>query len=166
VIKAQQFGVKCAQWKPSLTSLQIPQQCNNSRSVSMEQSPNSSYPPVNLPFYAAASLLPAPLPSKSEIEESTEVLLDFFCTKVVAAGTHFVIKFGQSVNLIEGENLLLVAQNTSVQVPRVYALFKDEVSRKSYIVMEYIAGETMETAWPNLTELQENQICQCHERLL
>jgi hypothetical protein len=61
--------------------------------------------------------------------------------RIVGVGLHFVSKFGVGINLIEGENMLFVQENTNVPVPRVFALYSNPETRKNYIVMERIVGQ-------------------------
>jgi hypothetical protein len=44
---------------------------------------------------------------------------------MVRVGKHFIVKFGQDVDLIEGENMLFVQKTTNVAVPKIYALYTD-----------------------------------------
>lgn len=115
-------------------------------------------PPIPVPYYADATTLPANLPTVEEIEGSQDVLCDQTARKVVGVGQHFVVKYGQAVDLEEGETMLFIQQATSVPVPRVYALFKDAKSHKAYIVMERIAGESLDSEWPLLSPSQKNII--------
>jgi hypothetical protein len=123
----------------------------------MELSNSSACQRIALPFHAAESSLPAPIPSKSDIEKSQNILLDYTGRKVVTVGKHFVVKYGLGVDLMEGENLLFVHRNTSIRVPRVYALFTDDNDGKNYLIMEYIAGERADLAWSTFTEPQKTK---------
>ena len=53
------------------------------------------------------------------------------------------MKFGLGVNLIEGENMLFVRENTNIPVLQVYALYSDRNTGKNYIIMERIIGESL-----------------------
>jgi hypothetical protein len=82
-------------------------------------------------------------------------VLKIFCDqsarKVVGVGQHFVVKYGLAVDLMEGEIILFIQEATSVPVPRIYALFKDPITKKAYIVMERIAGKSLDSEWPFLS---------------
>lgn len=68
----------------------------------------------------------------------------------------FAIKYGRSIDLSEAENLRFVAAQTTIRVPKVFAAYvRDEVT---YIVMEYIPGETLETAWPTMSALEKQEV--------
>ena len=110
----------------------------------------------SIPFYAAD--LPCPLPTDSEIENAPDISLEYGGRRVVGIGHHFVVKFGQGVDLAEGENMLFVRENTNICVPRVYALYSDTKTGKSFIVMERIIGETLLAAWPHLTPIDKTHI--------
>lgn len=68
------------------------------------------------------------------------------------------MKYGAQVELIEGENMLLVAHVTSVPVPHVYGLFKDDANKVGYIVMERIAGKCLESELSSLSDTQKEAV--------
>ncbi|PWY83763.1 kinase-like protein [Aspergillus sclerotioniger CBS 115572] len=109
---------------------------------------------VDLPYFATD--LPSPLPTEADIDAAADITLAYGSRRVVAIGSHYVIKYGRGVDLIEGENMLYVRKNTRIPVPRVYALFSHPETRKKYIVMERIAGQTLLSLWPQLS-LSENE---------
>ena len=76
--------------------------------------------PIKLPYYA--NDVPAPLPTNAKIEAASEISLAYGGRRIVEIGDHFVVKFGLGVDLIEGENMLFVKENTNINVSRVYAL--------------------------------------------
>ncbi|KAK4041107.1 kinase-like domain-containing protein [Parachaetomium inaequale] len=98
----------------------------------------------NLPYFAPAEVLPAPLPTVAEILASTTRLSAPYENPVFRVGDHFAVKFGSGANLQEGENQLFVQQSTSIPVPKVYALFYDEATKTNFIVQEYIPGKSLE----------------------
>jgi hypothetical protein len=78
---------------------------------------------IKLPFYARD--IPAPLPTSTEIENAENISLAYGGRRVVEVGHHFVVKYGNGIDLGEGENMVLVQQMTTIPVPRVYALYSD-----------------------------------------
>jgi len=102
--------------------------------------------------------LPAPLPTTDQIEQSKDVLLDSGAGKVVVVGSHFVVKYGGGVNLEEGRTIMFVGENTTVPVPRVYALFNNADTRKNYIIMERIYGKTLADEWSSLQKPEKQWI--------
>lgn len=54
--------------------------------------------------------------------------------------------------------MLFMRGNTNVCVPRVFALYSDTKTGKSFIVMERIIGQTLLAAWPQLTESEKHDI--------
>lgn len=104
---------------------------------------------VNLPYYA--NQIPSPLPTNAEIEAAPDITLEYGARRIVEIGSHFVVKFGKGVDLIEGENMIFVRKNTRVNISRVYALYSDPDTGKNYIVMERIAGETLLSLWAQLS---------------
>lgn len=110
----------------------------------------------DIPFYATD--LPCPLPTNAEIEKAPDISMEYGGRRIVGLGQHFVVKYGLGVNLTEGENMLFVRENTNVPVPRVFALYSDAKTGKNFIVMERIVGQTLLSAWPQLTELDKHDI--------
>ena len=113
---------------------------------------------VPIPYYIDPDLLPAPLPTNAEIENSTDEIGDSQDRCVVFLGPYFVVKYGIMINLMECQNMLFVKQKSKIRVPQVYAMYTDTETGKNYIVMEYIEGQTLEKAWPNLESLDKEQI--------
>jgi Phosphotransferase enzyme family len=113
--------------------------------------------PLQFSYSVDLQTLPRPLPTLDEIESSGYILNESGGSKVVVVGP-YVVKFGHQVDLAEGENMLFVAQNTSVPVPRVYALFRDSQGEKSYIIMERIMANTLQSEWPSLSNTQREAI--------
>ncbi|KIW63488.1 hypothetical protein PV04_10320 [Phialophora macrospora] len=111
--------------------------------------------PVSVPYYAPAIDLPAPLPTTAEIENSDQILKDG-AVKVVAVGTHFIVKYGKRLNLEEGRMMVFVQQSTRVPVPRVSALYQD--NGKNFIVMEKIHGQTLQDAWDTFDDRKKQEI--------
>lgn len=109
-----------------------------------------------IPFYAID--LPHPLPTDAEIETAPDISMEYGGRRIVAVGQHFVVKFGLGVNLIEGENMLFVRENTNLRVPRVYALYTSPESGKNFIVMERIIGQTLLSAWAELAHSEKKSI--------
>lgn len=110
-----------------------------------------------LSYSADAATLPAALPTISEIHSSEDVLLEDRRRKVVGVGECFVVKYGYGVSLLEGESMRFVRQSTSVPVPALYASFQVTEptyarSKKTYLIMERIRGESLESLWSKLDE--------------
>ena len=100
-------------------------------------------------YYAKPADLPAPLPSIEEIHAAEEILKD--CSyKVVAIGP-FVIKYGETVTVIECENMRFL-EKTDIPHPRLYAVFREPETKINYIIMERIIGETVLEAWPTMDD--------------
>lgn len=100
------------------------------------------------------------LPSVAEIEAATELLsTPDTSAKVVRVNKNFAVKMGHSVPLIEAENMKFLAANSKVPVPEVYAAFRDPGINKTYIIMRYIPGDTLQTLMPSLNQLDKTAIC-------
>ncbi|KAK8062023.1 hypothetical protein PG994_008389 [Apiospora phragmitis] len=106
------------------------------------------HPYYALPYFAAPVSLPAPLPSVDEIEASQDVLKHSWSHRVVRVGTHYIVKYGVGVQMIEGENMLFVKQSTLTRD----GVMRNTPTTTNYIVMEYIRGETLDARWGNLDD--------------
>ncbi|KAI9757301.1 MAG: hypothetical protein M4579_003512 [Chaenotheca gracillima] len=113
---------------------------------------------ISIPYYADSTTLPADLPTIDEIEASEDVFCDQTGRRAVGVGPHFAVKNGVRIDLREGETMLFVQASTSVPVPHIYALFKDLISAKAYIIMERIPGKDLESEWSSLSETQKDAI--------
>ncbi|RAH53367.1 hypothetical protein BO85DRAFT_471958 [Aspergillus piperis CBS 112811] len=71
---------------------------------------------ITLPYYAPD--IPYTLPSASEIDAAPDISLAYGGRRIVEIGEHFVVKFGTGVNLVEGENMLFVQENTKQHTGR------------------------------------------------
>lgn len=99
------------------------------------------------------------LPTASEIEASTELIsTSDTSAKVVRVRERFAVKIGYGVPLIEAENMKFLAANSHVLVPTVHAAFKDPDTHKTYIIMEYLSGNTLEKILPCLNVVEKATI--------
>jgi aminoglycoside phosphotransferase (APT) family kinase protein len=98
------------------------------------------------------------LPSVSEIEAATELLSTPDTSTKVVRVRNFAVKMGHGVPLIEAENMKFLAENSKVPVPKVHAAFKDPANNKTYIIMEYLPGDTLEKLLPSLNSVEKATI--------
>ncbi|KAI0023599.1 hypothetical protein F4780DRAFT_786335 [Xylariomycetidae sp. FL0641] len=107
---------------------------------------------LTLPYFAPHSELPAPLPTFEQIwhEVSLESEYADESPRTLLVGRHFFVKYGLTLDLTEAENLVFVQQNCGVPVPKLYAAYRDEETGVGVIVMEYIHGETLGSAFLTL----------------
>ncbi|OAA44101.1 phosphotransferase enzyme family protein [Beauveria brongniartii RCEF 3172] len=113
------------------------------------------------PFFAPALQLPATLPSPEDIESCNKVIKEGYGRRIIHIGEHFIVKYGTRVSVMEGQNLLYVKKTKTVPIPEVYALYTKlnlEGKTVTYIIMEYIRGETLETAWPKLSPDEKRNV--------
>jgi hypothetical protein len=104
-----------------------------------------------LPYFAPPDVLPAPLPTVEEIHASKKRISAPAEAMVVHVREHFAVKYGKRATLLqEGQNMLFVAQSSSVPVPKVYAIFHDEGTDENFLIQEYIPGDELEGVWPDL----------------
>ena len=122
-----------------------------------------------------SSLDVPPLPTLEEIHQGEVLKTNSVCT--VVRVRNFVIKYGRGVDLSEGENMKFVALQTTIPVLRVYTSYTREKminnmgllnSRQEIvcIIMEYIPGETLESAWSSLSASEKEEVGQRLKSLL
>ncbi|KAB8262386.1 kinase-like domain-containing protein [Aspergillus pseudonomiae] len=100
------------------------------------------------------------LPTLAEIEAATEVMsIPEKYTKVVRVNKHFAVKFGHGIPLLDAENMKFLAANSKVPVPKVYTAFRDRGTKKTYIIMQYIHGDTLQELLPSLNQAEKAAIC-------
>jgi serine/threonine protein kinase len=115
---------------------------------------------ITLPFYAPAEDLPAKLPTKEDVDSSKEFLSGQYAVgkRVVGIGSHFIVKYGPQVDLVEGQTMILIKHETSLSVPKVYALFQDTEGINNYIIMERVKGDVLNVKWPSLSPAQKQAV--------
>jgi hypothetical protein len=125
-----------------------------------------------MPYFAPVETLPAPLPSTEEIEAQADLGPNHVQGQRVVRVGEFVVKHGWLVSPTEGGNMLYVSQNSSVPVPRVYAIYQqdDAEGRKcTYIVMEHVNGQALKECWhalkPDAKEAIASQLRGCLDQL-
>lgn len=107
--------------------------------------------------------LPQPLPSLEVIENSPahEVLKESTFSRCVCIDDTYVVKYGDYVFPIEGENLRYIRENTDVLVPKLFAVYQQPGKYDrliTYIVMEYIPGDSLENLWATLDDSKKDSI--------
>ena len=97
--------------------------------------------------YQSSDLLPTP----NDIGTSQELFGLSDASRVARVGK-FAIKYGLDVEPIEAYNMLYVAKETSVPVPKVYAIYqwREEGDVLTCIVMDYVPGTSLMSLWASL----------------
>lgn len=72
----------------------------------------------------------------------------------------FFIKYNPDIDVIEGQNMLFIGRQTVIPVPRVYAIYTVSERRSTYVIMEYIEGNTLGSKWGSLSEKLNTYITQ------
>lgn len=85
---------------------------------------------ITIPYCADPDSLARPLPSKEEIQNSPQLSGDQSTHKVARVDDYFVVKYGPQVDVLEGENMMFTRPNTSVRVPKVYAMYANPTNNK------------------------------------
>lgn len=65
---------------------------------------------------------------------------------------------GHGMSLIEAENIKFLAANSKVPVSKVYAAFRDPDTNKTYMIMEYLPGDTLQKLLPSLSPAEKATI--------
>ncbi|QPC59266.1 hypothetical protein HYE67_001497 [Fusarium culmorum] len=94
---------------------------------------------------------PGPLPTPNDIESGEPLPENLtFCDKLVRIRDDFIMKYGPEVQPIEAHNMLYVAKNTSLVVPKVYTIYQGKETPRNftYILMQHIQGKTLKDLWP------------------
>ncbi|KAK6855818.1 kinase-like protein [Apiospora arundinis] len=101
-----------------------------------------------------------PLPTPNDINGSKVLLHESNGSRVVRVQQTFVLKFGYNVHPIEAYNMLYVARSTTVPVPKVYAIYqrREKQLMFTYIVMQYVPGETLVDLWGSLDDVRKTAI--------
>lgn len=77
------------------------------------------------------------------IDAAPDISLEYGGSRVVAIGNCLVVKYRAAVNLIEGEHMIFVRENTNIRVPKVYALYSNPTTAIQYIIMEGMPGKIL-----------------------
>lgn len=114
-----------------------------------------------LPFFAPESQLPAPLPEPKAIDEFGEIIQNYTGRRIVRFMDCYIIKYGLSVSLTEGMNMLYIRELCDVPVPVVFAIFSRTNSEGldvNYIIMENIDGKRLDAMWPDINTTEKTRI--------
>ncbi|KAJ5627057.1 phosphotransferase family protein [Penicillium herquei] len=115
---------------------------------------------LSLPYYRDPGQLPGPLPDRNEIDLAAKTLPNLRRTdydgRLIVIRDKYVVKYGPLVKENEGNALLFVEKQLDIAAPRLYAMYRHQDTL--YIIMEYIPGISLETAWPSLTEANKHWI--------
>ncbi|KAK4142339.1 uncharacterized protein C8A04DRAFT_38292 [Dichotomopilus funicola] len=104
----------------------------------------STFKRSELPYYAPANTLPAPLPTVEEILAATEFAgpkMRYETRKIPVLKGCYAVKYGRDVTLQEGENMLFIERYTNVPIPA-----------------EYIRGRLLHSAWGKLASKEKQAI--------
>lgn len=121
-----------------------------------------TWTPAQLPYLKPPNLLPAPLPSESQIFESTAVFRDDSSYhRVVAIEPHFIAKHGRGVEEIEGQVLLFLEHHLKAHhsLPKLYAMYRIPSTGHVCLIMQRMPGMSLDQLWPTLNNLEKSDIC-------
>lgn len=95
---------------------------------------------IDVAFLRKCKLLGNPLSGANRLNETT------------------VIKSGEAVRMAEAAAMRLVAEKTSIPVPRALDAYVQEHDGRGVIIIVYIVGETLDKPWPSYNQEQKDAI--------
>ncbi|KAJ4319273.1 hypothetical protein N0V84_006464 [Fusarium piperis] len=96
--------------------------------------------------------------TKQELAEATQ--FGPFCAARLLADGETIVKTSENTRVAEAETMKFVRQHTSIPVPKVYNVYKDEESGFVRIVMEYVHGKRLDEAWVEFTDAEKESVIQ------
>ncbi|KAJ3478292.1 hypothetical protein NLG97_g8618 [Lecanicillium saksenae] len=118
--------------------------------------PTSTTVEYQIAFSVPSDSLPGPLPSIEAVESSPKIT-DLFSRHSAGSEFFMLSKFGVGVYQLDAETMRFAReQRPDIRIPQVYAVYECEHPEYShtvtYIVMEKIQGETLQSKWLSLTK--------------
>lgn len=111
--------------------------------------------PVVVPF-CNSQPLPA-LPTTDEIRTCTNLLWETMASKIVAVNDDIVVKYGNAVNVWEGQALVYLERHVpEVPAPRLYSMYHDSGQR--FLIMQRVLGAPLNSIWPSLADSEKDDI--------
>lgn len=124
-----------------------------------------SSPRINVLYLAPGQEIISPEQFRAS---NPETLATGAGTVLAKMSPSMLVKYGAHASLIEAKNMLYVAENTSIPVPKLYAAYaygplaRDIDDYGSvydiYIFMEFIEGEDLEKSWGKYTAAEKKTI--------
>ena len=69
-----------------------------------------------------------------------------------------IVKTGDIVRMAEAETMKFVRANTLIPVPEIYNAYQDESTGYVVILMEFVEGESLDTAWEKYTSAEKDSV--------
>ncbi|CAI7627725.1 unnamed protein product [Penicillium glandicola] len=133
---------------------------------STPQSPTSN-PQLNVHYLAPGFSLIPPETVDEFCQNQSNLVFNHGVT-IVKISPEVVVKMGAHVNFLEAKNMIYIAQNTGIPVPKVFACYTyGPIDRDpddygglydTYIFMSFIDGDTLHTAWDTYDVTTKTQI--------
>lgn len=60
--------------------------------------------------------------------------------------------------MVEAETMKFIQANTTIPIPNVQNVYRDEESGRTMIVMDYVEGKTLDTVWGDYTEAEQESV--------
>lgn len=100
--------------------------------------------------------LAEPLPSIETIEDAP-AMHQLVSRCVACVESSYIVKYGYGVEPLEAENMRFVREQADLYVPRVFAVYQRclEEGEKTYIIMEKMAGTSLDKLWDRLDTSQK-----------
>ncbi|KAI1328635.1 kinase-like domain-containing protein [Xylariaceae sp. FL0255] len=121
-----------------------------------------SYVRPTLPYYGPyEGTLPSYKTIVSLVARGEAKVLDQFEKPgryTVQIGEEFIVKHGKEIDLVEGENMLLVKKYTNIPIPELYAMYEHEPSGNKVLIMEYVKSQPLSELYDEASEEQKAAI--------
>lgn len=95
--------------------------------------------------------------------KQVRVLQSMTCARseIVCVEEQIIVKMRGDVHSLvtESETMTFVAEHTSIPIPKMYGTHVDERGRM-YMVIDFIPGETLCSAWPRLSKVEKEALAQ------
>lgn len=91
------------------------------------------------------------------VETEKVRLISNYRHTIASVQDQVVVKYGSLVRQVEADTMQFVSLHTSVPIPKVHGTFTNE-DGVTFIVMEFVRGETMEAAWTTLSKDEKQKL--------
>jgi serine/threonine protein kinase len=102
-----------------------------------------------------------PLPSEADIMACTTHLSSPNTTHTIAKlNDNRVAKYGGGIAPVEAESMQYVVENSDVLLPKLHGVLTDPLTQQTFLVMDFVQGQTLEDLLPSLTQDEKDDIAQ------
>lgn len=135
--------------------------------VSSTLKPGGSGPQVKIIYSAPGFFVPSPADVSEKLKDKSNIIYRQGGL-IVKVTPETVVKFGSHITVHEAKNMIYVATNTTIPVPKVFAYYTyGPIDRDiedygslfdTYIFMSLVEGQTLDTVWDSYSESTKTRI--------